>query len=206
MVMAGSHSEYQRSADGRPLTEQSPLQTSKIYGATKAAGGILANALAMSLGLKLRLLRFFNVYGEGEAPHRLLPSLVTGLSRGERVPLSAGTQIRDFIYVDDVVAACIAAARDLTASPARASTATWNVCSGVGNSVQTFATLVAQTMGVPADLLGFGEMPLRADDEPYLVGDGERMWRELGWRPKYDLAAGIRAAVAISLAKQRATV
>ena len=54
--------------------------------------------------MKLRLLRFFKVYGEGEAPHRLLPSLVAGLARRERVPLSEGTQVRDFIHVDDVVA------------------------------------------------------------------------------------------------------
>jgi hypothetical protein len=47
---------------------------------------------------------------------------------------------------------------------------------------------------------------MRADDEPYLVGDGERMFRELGWRPKHDLGAGIGAAVAILMATQRASV
>jgi nucleoside-diphosphate-sugar epimerase len=205
LVMAGTFSEYQKPAGQVPLTEQSPLEIAKIYGASKAAGGIIANALAASLGVKLRLLRFFKVYGEGEAPHRLLPSLVAGLSRGERVALSDGTQVRDFIYVDDVVEACIKAGDDM-ASPARALTATWNVCTGVGHSVRTFAALVAEAMGERAELLGFGDLPMRADDEPYLVGDGERMCRELGWRPQHDLGAGIRAAVAILMAKQRAAV
>src|ERR1700686_3458483 len=118
LVMAGTFSEYEKPADRRPLTEQSPLEMGKIYGASKAAGGIFASALAESLGVKLRLLRFFNVYGEGEAPHRLLPSLVAGLSRGERVPLSDGTQIRDFIYVEDIVEACIKAGGDM-GSPSR---------------------------------------------------------------------------------------
>jgi nucleoside-diphosphate-sugar epimerase len=205
LVMAGTFSEYQKPADQTPLTERSPLETAKIYGATKAAGGIVANALAASLGVNLRLLRFFNVYGEGEAPHRLLPSLVTGLARGERVVLSDGRQVRDFIYVDDVVEACIKAGDDMV-SPARASTATWNVCTGVGHSVRAFAALVAQAMGERAELLGFGELPMRADDEPYLVGDGERIFREFGWRPKHDLEAGIRAAVATLMANQRAAV
>jgi nucleoside-diphosphate-sugar epimerase len=205
LVMAGTFSEYQRPADRSRLTEQSPLETAKIYGASKAAGGIVARALAESLGVKLRLLRFFKVYGEGEAPHRLLPSLVAGLSRGERVPLSDGRQIRDFIHVDDVVQACLAAGNDMVL-PSRPLTATWNVCTGIGHSVETFAALVAQTMGKRAELLGFGELPMRADDEPYLVGDGERMFRELGWLPKLDLEAGIRAAATILMANQRAVV
>jgi nucleoside-diphosphate-sugar epimerase len=205
LVMAGTFSEYQRPADRSRLTETSPLEAAKIYGASKAAGGIVACALAEGSGVKLRLLRFFKVYGVGEGPHRLLPSLVAGLSRGERVPLSDGTQVRDFIHVDDVVKACLKAGDDLML-PSRALTATWNVCTGVGHSVETFAALVAQTMGVRAELLGFGERSLRADDEPYLVGDGERMFRELGWRPKLDLDAGIRAAVANLMASRRAVV
>jgi nucleoside-diphosphate-sugar epimerase len=205
LVMAGTFSEYQRPADRRSLTEESALEMGKIYGASKAAGGILASALARSLGVNLRLLRFFQVYGEGEAPHRLLPSLVAGLARRERVALSDGLQVRDFIYVDDVVQACIAAAEDLH-SASRALTATWNVCTGVGHSVRTFAELVAQAMGASDQLLGFRDLPMRVDDEPYLVGDGERMRRELGWRPRHDLDAGIRAAVSILMASGRAAV
>jgi nucleoside-diphosphate-sugar epimerase len=205
LVLAGTFSEYQRPADQRPLTEQSPLERAKIYGSSKAAGGIFASALAESLGVRLRLLRFFSVYGAGEAPHRLLPSLVAGFARGERVKLSEGTQVRDFVYVDDVVEACIKAGNDM-ATPSGALTAAWNVCTGAAHSVRTFAALVAETMGARSELLGFGELPMRADDEPYLVGDGERMYRALGWRPKHDLKAGIRAAVAILMADQRAAV
>jgi nucleoside-diphosphate-sugar epimerase len=205
LVMAGTFSEYQQPADRRPLTEECALEMGKLYGASKAAGGIVASALAQSLGVNLRLLRFFKVYGEGEAPHRLLPSLVAGLARRERVPLSEGAQVRDFIHVEDVVRACVAAAADVR-SGSRALTATWNVCTGVGHSVRNFAELVAQAMGASQQLLGFGDLPMRADDEPYLVGDGGRMRRELGWRPERDLEAGIRAAVSILMASRRATV
>jgi nucleoside-diphosphate-sugar epimerase len=205
LVMAGTFSEYQRPVDRSRLTEQSPLEAIKIYGASKAAGGIVARALAETLGVKLRLLRFFKVYGDGEGPHRLLPSLVAGLSRGERVPLSDGTQVRDFTYVHDVVEACLKADDDMV-FPSRALTAAWNVCTGVGHSVETFATLVAQAMGARTELLGFGELPMRADDEPYLVGDGDRMFRELGWRPKHELDSGIRAAVAVLMARRQAVV
>jgi nucleoside-diphosphate-sugar epimerase len=205
LVMAGTFSEYERPPGQTRLTERSPLETRKIYGASKAAGGIVANALAESLGVKLRLLRFFQVYGEGEAPHRLLSSLVAGLARGERVPLSDGTQVRDFIHVDDVIEACIRAGDDMT-SPSRAVTATWNVCTGVGHSVHAFGILVAQALGARTELLGLGDLPMRADDEPFLVGDGEQMSRALGWRPRHDLAAGIRTAVAALMKNRRVAV
>lgn len=202
LVTAGTFSEYQRPVCEEPLTEQSPLETVKAYGASKAAGSVHTSMLATSLGVSLRHLRFFHVYGEGEAPHRLLPSLVQGLARAERVPLSAGTQIRDFLYVKDAVDACIRAA-DQMATSDRASTAIWNVCTGTGSSVGGFATAVAQAMGAPRELLGFGDLPMRPDDEPFLVGDGERIRHELEWQPQYSLHLGLRAALASLLADSR---
>jgi nucleoside-diphosphate-sugar epimerase len=195
MVAMGTFSEYAPPRDQTPLTEDSPLHSAKIYGTSKAAGGLVASALAAQLGVGLRLLRLFKVYGAGEAPHRLLPSLVASLPQGRRVPLSAGTQVLDFVYVKDVVEACLRADADMAAQ-SRPSAATWNVCTGVGHSVRTFALKVAQVMGVPAELLGFGDIPMRPDDEPWLVGSGERMYAATGWRPGFDLDAGARDAVA----------
>jgi len=61
-------------------------------------------------------------------------------------------------------------------------------------------------MGERTELLGFGDLPMRADDEPFLVGDGEQILRALGWRPRHDLAAGIRSAVAALTASRRVAV
>jgi nucleoside-diphosphate-sugar epimerase len=171
------------------------LQGAKLYGTSKAAGGLLASALAAELDVALRLLRLFKVYGAGEAPHRLLPSLVANLPQGRRVPLSAGTQVLDFVYVKDVVDACLRADADM-ASASRPSAATWNVCTGVGHSVRAFASKVAQVLGAPSELLGFGDITMRPDDEPWLVGSGDRMHAAAGWRPTFDLDAGVREAVA----------
>jgi nucleoside-diphosphate-sugar epimerase len=194
LVMAGTFSEYQRPADHAPLTEQAPLEIAKIYGATKAAGGIIAGALATSLGVKLRLLRFFNVYGEGEALHRLLPSLVAGLSRRKRAPLSAGDQVRDFVYVADAIEALVRSDAYMQAIDCPVAEA-WNVCTGIGHTVREFAVRVAETMGADRVLLGFGDLELRKDDVPWLVGNVERMRNALGWAPKYDLSAGISTAL-----------
>jgi nucleoside-diphosphate-sugar epimerase len=195
VVMAGTFSEYRRPAAAMPLTEDAPLESRKLYGASKAAGGLLASALATELGVALRLLRLFKVYGPGEAPHRLLPTLARNLPQAQRVPLSAGTQILDFVYVKDVIDACLHAEADMASASGRTA-ATWNVCTGTGHSVQTFAATAARILQASPDLLGFGDIPMRPDDEPWLVGSGERMYAAIGWRPAFDLAAGVRDALA----------
>jgi nucleoside-diphosphate-sugar epimerase len=205
LAVAGTFSEYRSPEDRIPLTELSPLESSRLYGASKAAGGLMAGALATSLDVNLRILRLFHVYGAGEAGHRLLPSLIGGLLQGRRVPLSVGTQVRDFVYVADAVESLIRAAGHMRTT-GRASVETWNVCTGVGHSVREFALLVADMIGAPRGLLGFGDLELRHDDVPWLVGNGEPIERELGWRPGHDLAEGLRTAVASIRANERAVV
>ncbi len=199
MIMAGTFSEYRSPSTRELLTETSPLEQGKLYGSSKAAGGLMASAIANSSGSAFRLLRLFKVYGAREAPHRLLPALVNGLAKRERVAVSAGTQILDFVYIDDVVEAMLRA--DVHCSE-KGGIATWNVATGRGNSVREFAKRVADAMQVDASLLAFGAIDLRKDDEPWLVGSPDLLRSELGWRPSVGLDDGVRAAVAALLSSQ----
>jgi nucleoside-diphosphate-sugar epimerase len=192
MVMAGTFSEYRSPSTQELLFEDAPLEQDKLYGSSKAAGGLMARAITQIGENGFRLLRLFKVYGAGEAPHRLLPALVSGLGKRERVAISAGTQVLDFVYIDDVVEAMVRAdahCRD------KGGTATWNVATGRAHSVREFAEQVASAMNADASLLGFGEIAMRKDDEPWLVGSPDRLRSELGWQPLIGLEDGVRAAV-----------
>jgi nucleoside-diphosphate-sugar epimerase len=192
MVMAGTFSEYRSPSAQTRLLEDSPLEQGKLYGSSKAAGGLMTSAIANSSGAGFRLLRLFKVYGAGEAPHRLLPALVSGLGKRERVAISAGTQVLDFVYIDDVIEAMLRAdahCRD------RGGIATWNVATGRAHSVREFAEHVVAAMNADASLLGFGTIAMRKDDEPWLVGSPDLLRAELGWQPSIGLDEGVRAAV-----------
>lgn len=193
LVISGTFSEYMRPSSNERLTELSPLEPYKLYGSSKAAGGLIASAVAKDLGVGLRILRLFKVYGAGEASHRLLPALVHGLKQRQRVPISSGTQILDFVYIDDVIEALVRADGHIRD---HGSIATWNVATGTEHSVRRFAELVAEAMNVDSGLLGFGEIAMRKDDEPWLVGDPGLMQSQLGWTPATSLVAGVAAAVA----------
>ena len=193
MVMAGTFSEYRSPSTRDPLSEESPLEQRKLYGSSKAAGGLVVSAIAGSGGIGFRLLRLFKVYGADEAPHRLLPALVSGLAKHERVAISAGTQVLDFVYIDDAVEAMVRADAHCRE---KGGIATWNVASGRAHSVREFAEQVAAAMNADASLLGFGALAIRKDDEPWFVGSPDRLRSELSWQPSIGLEDGIRAAVA----------
>jgi nucleoside-diphosphate-sugar epimerase len=194
MVMAGTFSEYRSPSTRDLLTEDSPLEQGKLYGSSKAAGGLMASAIAKSGGTTFRLLRLFKVYGAGEASHRLLPALVNGFAKRERVAISAGTQVLDFVYIDDVIEAMLRA--DAHCSE-KGGIATWNVATGRPHSVREFAERVAAAMNADPSLLGFGTIDMRKDDEPWLVGSPDLLRAELGWQPSIGLDEGVREAVAV---------
>jgi nucleoside-diphosphate-sugar epimerase len=192
VVLIGSSAEY----GGQPtamLNEDMLLETQKIYGASKAAGGLLALATAADQRMPVAVLRAFNVYGPGEAEHRLLPSLATKLARREEVGLSAGTQVRDFLYVDDACDGLVAAAIALRAGGM--ASGAYNLSTGIGTSVGDFARTVARKMRADLSLLRFGTLPLRPDDLPIVVGDPLRLRRATGWHANHSLDEGVDAAL-----------
>ncbi|OTP77677.1 UDP-glucose 4-epimerase [Caballeronia sordidicola] len=202
IVLAGSSAEYRSLEQSGPLDEDDPLETSKLYGASKAAGGILALANATVENVMVGVMRLFNVYGPGEARHRLLPSLLRDLSAGRPVKLSAGMQVRDFVYVDDVCAGLIAALTAL--ADGKMPTGVYNIATGVGNSVGDFARIVAHAANADPKLLQFGALPFRPDDLPYVVGSPTKLRGACGWRTHTLLADGICHALAeLSLPKSR---
>jgi len=192
-IQIGSSAEYARTATSEPITEESPLENEKLYGASKAAAALLTQAFGAQIALPVMVLRLFNVFGPGEAPHRLLPSLVTKLNKGQGVSLSAGTQIRDFIHVDDACAGITAAVDALLANPALAGC--YNLSTGIGTTVKDFALIVAGAMQSEIELLRFGELLMRPDDLPYVVGCPDKFTQKIGWKPNLSLLEGVSKSV-----------
>jgi nucleoside-diphosphate-sugar epimerase len=193
VIMVGSSAEYRASAASVPIEEDAPLETQKLYGASKAAGGILALASGALETIPTGVLRLFNVYGPGEAPHRLLPSLARGLCQREPAKLSPGTQVRDFIHVDDACAGLIAALNALgeQSMPSGA----YNLSTGIECSVAEFARTAAAALNADPGLLQFGALAFRPDDLPYVVGNPGKLINACGWMPRIALEAGIRDAL-----------
>lgn len=192
LFVAGSGSEYDTTDCEGPVAEDHPLECRELYGSSKAAGTLCAIATATALNLPLAVGRLFGIYGPGESPHRLLPTLFRHLSQRERVPLSPGNQLRDFLYIDDVVSAAFALSEYVERTGAQIAA---NVASGDPVTIRLFAETAAEQLNASKSLLGFGDLPLRPGETKCFSGDPHKIKTLTGWQPHHDLNHGIRCTI-----------
>jgi len=193
-IFAGSCSEYAEPTEAVNLSETAPLETEKLYGKTKAIGNKQALSLAEKHDVRALTARIFNLYGPGENEHRLVPSLLSGLIKGEKAQLSDGLQVRDFMHVGDASKNLIALAKALKTSELSPPQSV-NICTGIGTSVRDVAIAACQSAGFSIDRLNFGAIQRRADDIAYLVGDPRKLKLHLSDHSFLNVRDGIQSYV-----------
>jgi nucleoside-diphosphate-sugar epimerase len=184
MVGVGSCAEYDW-GDGYCSEDITRLAPATTYGVCKDAVRRVADDIARSTATSAAWARLFFLYGPGEHPQRLVPSVVTRLLRGETAPLTRGDQVRDFLHVRDAAGALIALMRSDVRGPV-------NIASGEGASVAEVAETAARLLGGRVEL---GALPSRADEPPLLIADVRRLRDEVGWNPGFSLQDGLRDTV-----------
>jgi len=160
------------------------------YGAAKAACWLIAQAFARRTGLELVSLRPFTMYGPMEPPGRLVPSVVRHALAGQSIDLTPGDQARDFVYVEDVADAFIAAATTDAAVGG-----TFNVCTGTAVTVRDIVQRVLAATG-SASTARFGALSYRPTELSMLSGDTSRATQILGWRARVSLDEGLDRTIA----------
>jgi UDP-glucose 4-epimerase len=189
LIHLGSAFEY-GSVPGQ-VTEATPCQPSSNYGRTKLDGTRRLSELCRRTGLAGVTLRVATVYGPGEHPHRLLPSLIRAAESGERLSLTAGEQERDFTYVEDVADGVVRiAASRASAEPVL------NLATGRLHTVRDFASRARDMLGIPPDRVIFGAIPYRDDEVWQGEIDVARLESRLSWRPATTISEGIQRTIA----------
>jgi nucleoside-diphosphate-sugar epimerase len=185
VVVAGTCAEYDWESEccHEALT---PLKPATLYGVSKHCLRLMTEALAGRLNFSAAWGRIFFLYGPHEHPARLVPSVICGLLRKERVQCSAGTQVRDFLYVKDVASAFVALLGRDVRGPV-------NIASGQPVAIKEVINRIADKLG-GHDLIEFGALP--AQGEPArLVADIGRLSKEVGWSPQYSLDQGLNQTI-----------
>lgn len=176
LVVAGTAAEY--AISDREVTENAPVAPVSVYAAAKVSFHQFLRSSLAPTGMAVSWGRIFNVTGPGEDPHRLLPHVARSVLAERAVSLTSGTQVRDFLHVDDV-------ADGLVQALYAARPGSYNVSSGRGASLREILTELAQALGDPR-LLKFGDRARGEYDPDMRVGCNAAL-RGLGWRPRHNL-------------------
>jgi nucleoside-diphosphate-sugar epimerase len=187
-VQLGTYSEY--GDQPATITEDTPLAPKEAYARTKADA---SGRVAAADGLETIVLRLFNVWGPFERPGRLLPQVILHCRAGTRFPLTLGTQIKEWCYVEDVAAWIMDLALMDRPWPHRIV----NLGSGMRLSVRDMALAAARALG-GEHLLDFGAVPIPAKEVQTGPADLTRVTALLPARRITSLAVGVAATIAVT--------
>jgi len=184
-VFAGSCFEYDHSAGMCSETDTRCAPATR-YGACKLA---LSEVVRRTPGdLSTAWGRVFYLYGPGEHPSRLVPSVIGSLLHDKPAHCTHGRQLRDYLHVADVASA-FATILDGEVE------GIVNIGSGEEITIRALVEMIADAVGAPRFLLEFGAIPATPGDSPRVVADIRRLRDEVDFRPQWPLGDGLAETV-----------
>jgi UDP-glucose 4-epimerase len=178
-----------------PVAESTPARPLSAYGLDKLAGEEHARVGAALFALRSVALRLFNVYGPGQDPASPYSGVISIFARRalDGRPLVVhgdGAQVRDFVHVDDVVRAFLAAMAHAEAEPGAL---VLNVGTGRATTIGDLARLIAELAGSRA---GIEHGPPRAGDIGRSLADPALARERIGFEARTPIEEGLRDTLA----------
>jgi UDP-glucose 4-epimerase len=184
------------------VTEDTPTIPESPYGESKLIGEWLIRDVARVNPLRHTSLRYFNVVGSGYddlydlSPHNLFPVVLKDLTSGRiphiwggDYPTPDGSCIRDYVHVQDVALAHVAAAAVLESG--NSLERVYNLGSGYGISVLEIMTAVKKVTGISFEPEVLDRRP---GDPAKIIASGELAERDLEWKMRHDIDSMVASA------------
>jgi len=190
-----STDEVYGSRDEGYFSEESPLDPSSPYSASKAAADLICLAYYKTHGLPVMITRCTNNYGPYQFPEKLIPLVISNAAEDKAIPVYGdGQNRRDWIYVEDHCRAL-----EIVMLKGKAGQI-YNIAGGQEKPNLELVKLLLKLMDKPGSLITFvKDRP--AHDRRYAI-DCSKIERELGWKPLYTLEKAMAATVDWYLANE----
>ena len=174
------HPEYQ------PIDEQHPVQAFNPYAQTKVICESLCQGYSRDFKVPITIFRPFNIYGVGQNPDFLIPSIIQQARTG-KITVKDDRPKRDYIHVSDIVEAIVAAIEtEQTTDDLR----TYNLGTGISFSVKEIVDFVRDLFNTEIDYLCTNEF--RPNDVMDTVADISKIKNELHWSPAVSIREGLQ--------------
>jgi len=170
------------------FTEDSPLKPNNPYSASKAGADLLVRSYYKTYGLNVNISRSSNNYGPFQYPEKLIPLIITNALEGKRLPIyGTGENIRDWIYVEDHVAAI-----DLILHKGKPGEI-YNVGGRNERTNNEIAKLILEQLNLSDEWIEYVQ-DRPGHDFRYAVNP-EKIEKELGWRPNRLFRDGLKKTI-----------
>jgi dolichol-phosphate mannosyltransferase len=183
-VNTGSSSEY-GFKDHAP-GEAERLDPNSYYAVTKASASQYCSFIGRDRNVHMVTLRLYSIYGPYEEPNRFVPTLTLNAMDGRLPPLVDPRTARDYVYVDDTVAAYLLAA----STAGQEAGAVYNLGTGKQTSIAEAVEAARRIFGVKAEP-AWGSMANRSWDTDVWVGNNTKITEALGWQPRISFDQGM---------------
>ena len=193
VVVASSDKAY-GPGPALPYVESMPLEGREPYEVSKSCADLLAQSYHHAYGLPVGILRCGNIYGGGDLNwNRIVPGTIRSILHRERpIVRSDGKYVRDYLYVKDVVSACLAVADGLEDAKVRGQ--------GFNFSPQKPLTVLELVRAIGAAMNARSLKPVILNSAQGEIRDqylsSAKARRLLGWRPAYTLDKGLAETIA----------
>ena len=168
--------------------EYSKFNPSSPYAATKAAAELLINSYSVTFGSDVIITRCTNNYGPRQFPEKLIPKTIILANHNKKIPIYGnGTNVRDWIYVDEH---CDAVLLALLKGKAGES---YNISANNEIDNITIVKQILEIMDKSEDLIEFVE-DRPGHDFRYSM-DSTKISNELGWKPKSNFKDGLEKTI-----------
>jgi nucleoside-diphosphate-sugar epimerase len=143
----------------------------------------MTSVFSEQVGLSQAWGRIFFLYGPREHPNRLISSVIRALLLDQPARCTHGNQIRDYLYVEDVGDAFVTLLESGVEGPV-------NIASGHPIALREIIHKIAKKLD-REDLVQLGALTTPPNEVPLLIANVDRIFNEVGWKPKWDLDHGL---------------
>ena len=187
-IQFGSSVEYGFSKCPQLETSKIKLKNLKsIYGKSKFLSSEYLLKMNSKYGFPVIIFRLYLSYGPNQNTNRLIPNVIKNSLENKHFDCSNGNQLRDFIYIDDVIQAILIALKN------KKNFGIYNLGSGKNQKVKAVINKIIKITkkGKPR----FGAIKLRKDEPKELFPSIKKIKRDLNWKPKIKFLNGIKKTI-----------
>ncbi len=186
-IQFGSSDEY-----GDAVSPQNEISNGEVF--TPYAKGKLFMTEFLINKFKLdnfpvTIIRLFLVYGPGQDESRLIPYVINNCLRNADVELSSGDQLRDFLYIDDLIEAI-----EKIIKTEKLKGEIINIASGNQTKIKSVVKMIHKI--ISKGNLNFGSRDINRKENSSLVADVTKAQNILEWKSKVKLEEGIKKTIA----------